>query len=412
MPSRTLGVGIIGAGVSSPFAHMCLREVEDWQDFQEVFQVCHGPALLLLSHLFRIESICDVSAKTVDHSATKFSAPHKTTTPQDVIDHPQVEVVFILTSDESHAPLALSCLQAGKNVFIEKPVTLSLPSLESIVKAESNAPNGARLFVGYMRRYHSSFLDSFKSELASIPKILYARVRDFSGPNTSFVSQSGTFPVKHFDYPASASEERNSRLDALYAEAFPDQEITSEKQKFCRFLGSLGSHDISLMREVLGFPEAVQGVSANDPFYSAIMTFRNNDGSTYSTTYESGIDEVPVFDAHLAVYGAKKRVTIHVSSIISGLYSCANKYCLWKYDSPYVKGLPIRVEVDETNERGEVQHRSILSSYEDAYTAELQEVYRAFAEGKPIKTTVSDAKQDLQIFDMMYKCWTKSKKAE
>lgn len=70
------------------------------------------------------------------------------------------------------------------------------------------------------------------------------------------------------------------------------------------------------------------------------------------------------------------------------------------------------MEVDETNERGEVQHRSILSSYEDAYTAELQEVYRAFAEGKPIKTTVSDAKQDLQIFDMMYKCWAKSKRAE
>ncbi|PYI12530.1 myo-inositol 2-dehydrogenase [Aspergillus sclerotiicarbonarius CBS 121057] len=363
---RRLGLGIIGAG--------------------EVFQVCHGPCLLLLSHLFKIESICDVSAKTVDHCATKFLVPHKTTTPQDVIDNPNVQVVFILTSDESHAPLAISSLNAGKNVFIEKPVSLSLPSVESILTAEQNAPNNARVFVGYMRRYAPSYLEAFKRELATIPKILYARIRDFSGPNAQFVNQSGTFQVKNADYPARAIEERNERLETLFAEVFPDQDITDEKRKYCRFLGSLGSHDISLMRETLGFPDEVVGVSVHDPFYSAIMTFRNEDGSAYSATYESGIDQVPVFDAHIAVYGEKKRVTI-------------------KYDSPYVKGLPIYVEVDEVNEQGEIQRRTMLSSYEDAYTAELQGLYEAFANGKGIKTTVEDAKKDLQIYDMMYKKW-------
>jgi len=161
--------------------------------------VCHGPCLLLLSHLFKIESICDLSAKTVDHCATKFHVPHKTTTPQEVIDHPDVEVVFILTSDDSHAPLACASLNSGKHVFIEKPVTLSLPSLESVIDAEKNAPNGARVFVGYMRRYAPSFVEAFKREIATIPKILYARVRDFSGPNTNFVNQSGTFQVQNSD---------------------------------------------------------------------------------------------------------------------------------------------------------------------------------------------------------------------
>lgn len=363
---RQLGVGIIGAG--------------------EVFQVCHGPCLLLLSHLFKIESICDLSPTTVDHCATKFSVPHKTTTPQEVIDHPKVDVVFILTSDESHAPLAISGLQAGKNVFIEKPVSLSLPSVQSIIDAEKKATGGARVFVGYMRRYAPSYLNAFKRELSTIPKILYARVRDFSGPNAQFVDQSGTFQVKNSDYPANSTEERNKRLEALFKEAFPNQEITDDKRKYCRFLGSLGSHDISLMRETLGFPESVDGVSANDPFYSAIMTFRNQDGSTFSTTYESGIDRVPVFDAHITVYGDTKRVTI-------------------KYDSPYVKGLPIYVEVEEVNEQGEIQRRHVLSSYEDAYTAELQVIHDAFANGKNIKTTVEDAKKDLEIYDMMYKKW-------
>lgn len=355
---------------------------------------------MLLTHLFKIESICDLSAKTVDHCATKFHIPHKTTTPQEVIDNPNVDVVFILTSDESHAPLACASLKAGKHVFIEKPVTLSLPSLDSVIDAEKNAPNNARVFVGYMRRYAPSFLEAFKKELATIPKILYARVRDFSGPNTSFVNQSGTFQVKNSDYPPEASAERDARLDALFAEAFPNETITEERKKYCRFLGSLGSHDISLMREVLGFPEDVAAVSVNEPFYTAMMTFRNADGSTFSTTYESGIDEVPMFDAHMAVYGAKKRVTIKVCR--PNMFNCCNDVDCLQYDSPYVKGLPIYVEVDEVNERGEAQHRRVLSSYEDAYTAELKELYEALVNGKPIKSTVSDAKQDLQIYDMMY----------
>lgn len=66
------------------------------------------------------------------------------------------------------------------------------------------------------------------------------------------------------------------------------------------------------------------------------------------------------------------------------------------------------MEVEEPNEQGEIQRRTILSSYEDAYTAELQEMYEAFAHGKAIKTTVEDAKKDLEIYDMMYKCWSEN----
>lgn len=220
--------------------------------------------------------------------------------------------MFILTSDEHHAPLAILTLEAGKHVFIEKPVSLSIPSVQRIIDAEKAATNGARAFVGYMRRYAPSYVNAFKREVASIPKILYARVRDFSGPNAQFVSQSGTFQFKGTDFPASAADDRNTKLQSLFEEAFPNQEITDEKRRACRFLGGLGSHDISLMRETLGFPEKVLAFTANDPFYSSIMCFRNKNGSPYTVTYESGIDKVPVFDAHLSVYGSTKRVTIKV----------------------------------------------------------------------------------------------------
>lgn len=311
---QKLGVGVIGAGVSVLAQSLNASTTDSVHGrVQEVFQVCHGPCLFLLSHLFSIESVCDVSLTQVNHCATKFSIPHKTKKAEETIDHPKVDVVFILTSDETHAELAIRSLEAGKYVFIEKPVSLSIPSVERIISAEKQAKDGARVFVGYMRRYAPSYLEAFKREVASMPKISYARVRDFSGPNAQFVNQSGTFQVKGTDFPVSASQERNEKLQQLFEEAFPQQEITDDKRKACRFLGGLGSHDISLMRETLGFPEKVLSFTANDPFYNAILQFRNPDGSSYSVTYESGIDEVPIFDAHLSVYGARKRVTIKVS---------------------------------------------------------------------------------------------------
>lgn len=271
--------------------------------------------------------------------------------------------------------------------MLEKPITLSLPSAQRLLTAERNAPNNARVFVGYMRRYAKSFTQTFKREVSSIERILYARVRDFSGPNAKFVSESGTFQVKNEDFPAGAAEAREERIRGLVKEAFPGEEVTERHVRFCRFMGSLGSHDISLMREVLGMPEGVAGVSVNDPFYSAIFDYKNQKGGEpFAVTYESGIDGVPDFDAHLAIYGERKRVMI-------------------KYDSPYVKGLPIKVVVQEVNGEGEMETREVLGSYEDAYTAELRELWECLREGREVKTTLEDAVGDLRVFDLMYRKW-------
>jgi predicted dehydrogenase len=303
-------------------------------------------------------------------------------------------VIFILTSDEYHETYTISALEAGKHVMVEKPLTLSLASAERIraaaaaADAHATTSHGPVVFVGYMRRYAPSFTRTFQREIATIPRILYARVRDFSGPNAKFVAESGTFPVRNApDLPTAAAAARDQKLDGLLREAFSGQPITDERVRFCRFLGGLGSHDISLMREVLGFPLSVGGVSVNHPFYSAIFNYRHTQtGHEFAVTYESGIDDVPDFDAHLAVYGEKKRVMI-------------------KYDSPYVKGLPIKVTVQEVNAAGEMETREILGSYEDAYTAELQELYECIVNGKEVKTTVRDALQDIKLYDMMYQKW-------
>jgi hypothetical protein len=71
-----------------------------------------------------------------------------------------------------------------------------------------------------------------------------------------------------------------------------------------------------------------------------------------------------------------------------------------QYDTPYVKGLPTTMHIRE-NVDGVYKETMVRRSYEDAYTLEMKELYEMVAHGKPVKTTPSDAAQDLQIFRMI-----------
>ncbi|KAL6409128.1 myo-inositol 2-dehydrogenase [Ilyonectria robusta] len=367
MAPKVLQVGIIGGG--------------------DVAQIVHIPTLVFLSRLFKISTICDVSKKTADHCATKFGIPRATTNVADIFDDASIDVVFVVTSDEFHAPYTIAALQAGKHVLVEKPITLSLQSAQSIIEAERTAPNGARVFVGYMRRYAPS-LQAFKREVATIETIKYARVRDIIGPNAYFIGQSGADPQKFFDdVPAEAGQDRKARLQALLEEAWgtPFADLSAAQMDYCTLLANLGSHGLSLMREVLGgLPEETLASTDNARWYTTMFDYRNRMApyDRYTVVYETGIDSVPRFDSEVAVFGENKSVTI----------------C---YATPFVKGLGITVEIDELNEHGEKCHRSLQTSYEDAYTAELKDLYACIAEGKEIKTTTEDAIEDLKLFKMM-----------
>lgn len=337
--------------------------------------------------MYVTQAICDVSRKTADHCAAKFHIPLSTTDPEDLFNHPDIDVIFILTSDEFHAPYTVSALNAGKHVMVEKPITLSLKSGQTIIDAERAAPNNARVFVGYMRRYAPS-LTAFRREISTIKSIRHARVRDIIGPNAYFIGQSGTFPSKFLDdISSTAAQDRRERLRQLLEEAWgaPYDTLSTSQLDYCWLLANLGSHGLGVMRDVLqGLPESVVASTDNTRWFTTMFDYRNKiePHGHFTCVYEVGIDNVPRFDSHVVVYGEDKTVSI-------------------QYDTPYVKGLGITVEIDEMNEHGERCHRSLQTSYEDAYTAELKELYASLVEGKPIVTTATDAMEDLKLFKMM-----------
>lgn len=230
-----------------------------------VTQVVHIPTLNLLSDFFQITYLHDVSEEAMKHSQLKVAGPIKPTTTRDMkvlCGSAEVDLVLIASNHAFHAHHAVTGLQAGKYVFIEKPIALTLKDVDVIIQAD-RASGGGKTFVGYMRRYAAAFEDAVK-EVASIGQVRYARVRDIIGPNSVFISQSGTYPRTFNDYHKGDSDELSAKTQSdIYQAIHSELRVTPTKDAHMMWemLSILGSHDLSTMREILGMPTGVVGFS-------------------------------------------------------------------------------------------------------------------------------------------------------
>ena len=92
-----------------------------------------------------------------------------------VIDDPQTDVVVIATPHDTHAELAILALKAGRHVWCEKPLALTMEELDDVSRAWQGS--GLQLAVGFNRRW-SPAVQAAQHLLAEVtgPKLLVYRV--------------------------------------------------------------------------------------------------------------------------------------------------------------------------------------------------------------------------------------------
>jgi predicted dehydrogenase/threonine dehydrogenase-like Zn-dependent dehydrogenase len=83
--------------------------------------------------------------------AKKYKIAFATSDYQQIFDDPEVNAVVITVRHDMHAQLVIKALQAGKHVFVEKPLALSLEEIDLIEKAYLQS--GKTLSVGFNRRF-------------------------------------------------------------------------------------------------------------------------------------------------------------------------------------------------------------------------------------------------------------------
>lgn len=81
-----------------------------------------------------VAALCDVYAKRL-HEAHEHSPEAKTyALHQELLEHPDLDAVFIATPDHWHAPITLMAMEKGLDVYCEKPMTLHWEEAKDVTK--------------------------------------------------------------------------------------------------------------------------------------------------------------------------------------------------------------------------------------------------------------------------------------
>jgi myo-inositol 2-dehydrogenase/D-chiro-inositol 1-dehydrogenase len=153
-----VAVGLIGAGWIGAF---------------------HGETLAQRLPDARLAAIADPAPGAAERLAGRLGCGRTTTDPAELIADPGVEAVVIAAPARFHADLVEAAARAGKAVFCEKPMALTLADADRAIAAAGKA--GVPLQVGFNRRFDRSFRAARDLVVAGglgTPQLLRSLTRD------------------------------------------------------------------------------------------------------------------------------------------------------------------------------------------------------------------------------------------
>jgi predicted dehydrogenase/threonine dehydrogenase-like Zn-dependent dehydrogenase len=126
---------------------------------------------LLKAHA-SIKYIAGAQGLSAKIAAKKAGAEYATSDYNEILNDAEINTVLITTRHNAHARMVIDCLNAGKNVFVEKPLCLNEKELNEIVELYRQKKNRT-LTVGFNRRF-SPFAVKMKQLLGSSPMNIIA----------------------------------------------------------------------------------------------------------------------------------------------------------------------------------------------------------------------------------------------
>lgn len=122
----------------------------------------------------KVRAILDTDIDRAETLRDSVAADHATRDARDVMDDGQIRAVLIATHHDSHAPLAIQAAEAGKRIFMEKPLAMSEEDCYRIGAALEKS--GTDLFMGFIRRF--SPLGIRAKELMTSPKVIFGQIME------------------------------------------------------------------------------------------------------------------------------------------------------------------------------------------------------------------------------------------
>jgi predicted dehydrogenase len=306
--------------------------------------------------------------------AARYGIPKVYRSHEEIAADPEIEAVGVSGPYSLQGKIAEDLLRAGKHVFMEKPMAVSVKRAESMLEVVRSGK--ARLMVGYMKRYDTGnlllkkHLDAWKAS-GECGRILLARNHGFGGnwlyggdPNVRFSQSADPKPPGPQECPDwLPAELRSPYLDFL-------QQWT---------------HNINLLRFFLGDDGGKTKL---------IQTHLDPDGMTGLTIFEINGTRAVVESGYMKFHGWDEHTQIYFQG--GWLKTGA---------PPLVqKELPASVEIYRA--ASEDRPASLVQEFATptwSYREEAKQFLACVRSGEAFSSSAEDTLNDVQIFEDIYR---------
>lgn len=254
-------------------------------------QLVHLPNLTEMAGC-EVVALADRRPRLARLVADRFGIPEVCGSHEELCADASIDAIVQITSDDAHAPVAIDALDAGKHVYLEKPMATNLSDARGMVEAAEQS--GRQLMIGYMKRFDPgvelarSIIDELRSS-GELGTITHARGHCFAG---DWICNAGT-PIRT-DEPYPEIERR------------PPEGLGEDRIREIYSVNNLYCHNINLMRYLLGEVQALRFAALDGP--TRLMVF---DMDGYDTVLELGRVSANFWDEGMKVYFEDGWVEIH-----------------------------------------------------------------------------------------------------
>jgi myo-inositol 2-dehydrogenase/D-chiro-inositol 1-dehydrogenase len=142
--------------------------------------------------LANLAAVADVNEDAAKRCAQLYGIPKVTRDYRAILEDPEVQAVLICSATDTHAQIIEEAAAAGKHIFCEKPIALSLATIDRALAAVERA--GVKLFIGFNRRFDANFQrvhHAINQGEIGQPELLHLISRDPSPPPIAYIKVSG-----------------------------------------------------------------------------------------------------------------------------------------------------------------------------------------------------------------------------
>ena len=145
-----------------------------------------------LGHYAQVKAVSDVRRDSIVEWASDLGIQNVYPDYRTLLEDPEIKAVLICSSTDTHADISVEAAKAGKHIFCEKPVDLTVEKINAVRSAVESS--NVKFQVGFNRRFDHNFSkvkEMIGQGKIGHPQIIKITSRDPQPPPIDYIKVSG-----------------------------------------------------------------------------------------------------------------------------------------------------------------------------------------------------------------------------